>query len=276
MTGGSAATGGGRSINSTYPDGIICTNGVTTIPLYFGGLKPSSENRIVYEGFPDVGGQHASLQFNTANGNYIAGSDSGGGGSAYGASSGSAIHACYQNLYTIPSFSYGGGGTGGNNGVFFKLCSNASTDPVCLAAKANGGIGDSYNRIVNCRRTASTGYPDGIIGLHLVYNNNVWKYYNVASILEPCVDGTALVLYSSGTTGSSPMLTGWPNAIACPSTSQPNFKIYYLEEKDTNSQIRYRAFDDRYFIFNSSKQFVSGHSLPSACDNKNVADLQQF
>ncbi len=85
----------------------------------------------------------------------------------------------------------GGGTSDGGGNASFLICSNSSTDPRCVAATTNFGVGDANHRAINCRH--QNPQTPGNVGLQLTYKSGIWYYYNVDSALVPCVDNTILV-----------------------------------------------------------------------------------
>lgn len=85
-------------------------------------------------------------------------------------------------------------GYGGGHATFYT-CTNASTDPACVAARSHRGQGDFDHRPVSCLSAISA----GPIALQLAYTGGAWGYYALDGNLHPCADGSLLaVSFGSG------------------------------------------------------------------------------
>jgi len=94
----------------------------------------------------------------------------------------------YQRVWD-PTHGYDGGP------AHFRLCSNTSTEPSCVAARSNSGQGDLRHRAINCQHP-SDHQP---VGLQLTYTGGQWQFWDLANHLVPCArDSTLVVSWGDG------------------------------------------------------------------------------
>lgn len=72
-----------------------------------------------------------------------------------------------------------------------RLCDNTLNDAVCQQAASGGGSGTDNVRAVNCANPTSA---HGQVALKLEYTNGQWMYRDNVDTLNPCVEGSVLVI----------------------------------------------------------------------------------